>query len=132
MTRLTFLISVALLAGACRERVDDPDRNDFRKPVETVTVEKTTVVDDDFVTTRTTYETHSRERLSRIDAKIRELEARGEAAASKAAAELRVRRDQLSSRLQTVGQQAKAGWDQFEADMSRSFDELERDLDAAF
>jgi hypothetical protein len=130
MRNLLVVLTLAAAAGGCRERADvgvDDNRVEVRKTTET-----SETADEDFIHTRTTYETHTRDRLARIDARIRELAERGEVKAEAAAEELRVQRDKLAKQLERVGEQAKPAWDRFEAEVSRGIDELEHKLDAAF
>ena len=142
------LTTVVLGAGACRDTTDTTrPETKLNKPLEGVTepvprpmdhevpatsTEEPSTAEQEFVQTRKLYATRARERLERVDDKLAELRNRADARAKQAAAELRVRRDQLSRRLDTIGMQAKRGWDQFEVDLTRTFDELERDLDSAF
>ncbi len=130
MKTLIVVAMAAALAGGCRERSEPNDGIEVERPIESEPVEPGTT-DDDFVKSRETYEAEARERLARIDARIRELADRGEAKAEAAAEELRVYRDQLAEELDELGEQAKPAWERFEAKMSRGFDELERRLDQA-
>ena len=121
MTRLVLI--TALLAVGCRDRAD-PDRDHYSKTSETAR--------DDFDQTRKTYAVHVNERLQRLDERIHELAARGTEKAREAADQLRVERDRLAPKVDEIGHQAKAGWDQFESDVSQGFDNIEKKLDAAF
>lgn len=122
MTRLLIVLTSALLAtSACRDRADT-EHTRFGKATETA--------NDDFAHTRNTFDTHARERLSRIDARIRELEARGETKGRQMLPELRAKRDEAARELAEIGRETKAGWDRFESDLSRRLDEIERELDA--
>lgn len=123
MTRLILVLTSGLLATtACRDRTDNPDRSRFGKTAETA--------NDDFTQARNAFEAHARERLSRIDARIRELESRGEAKGREMIPELRAKRDEAARELDEIGRETKAGWDRFESDVSRRFDEIDRNLDA--
>jgi chromosome segregation ATPase len=73
----------------------------------------------------------AKQRLHNIDNRIRELEARTDAAAKDAAVRLRARRDELANRLSATGAQAEAGWENFKKDVDDSFDKLEKDIDDA-
>lgn len=128
MKTLLLIALSAALAGGCRERSEPNEGVEVERPIEPEPVESQPP-DDDFVKTRETYEAEARERLARIDARIRELADRGEAKAEAAAEELRVYRDQLAEELDELGEQAKPAWERFEAKVSRGFDELERRLD---
>lgn len=130
MRNLMLVLIMAAAATGCRERADvdvESDRVEVRK-----TTEASETADEDFEHSRTTYQVQARDRLARIDARIRELSVRGEAKAEAAAQELRVQRDRLAAELEKAGEQAKPHWDRFEASMRRGFDELESRLDAAF
>jgi hypothetical protein len=123
MTKLLIALTSALLATSCRARDDRDERHSYNKSSETAR--------DDFEHTRKTYEVHLNERLERLDQRIHELAARGTDEARKLGDELRAERDRLAPKLNEVGQQAKAGWDKFEAEVSRGFDNHERKLDDA-
>ena len=125
MKKLLVVLTLVTAAGACRDRADR-EGGEARKPVESETA------DEDFDHTRSTYEAQARERLAQIDARIRELGARGEVKARAAAEELRVQRDRLAKELDEAGQQAKPHWDRFESEVSRGLDDLDRRLNAAY
>jgi len=123
MKTALFALTIALLGvSGCRERATSMDDGDRPVPMGKY-------VDDDFVQTRTTFETTVRERLERLDTRIDQLESRTDAAGHDAAIKLRARRDELSSRLDDIGQQTETGWDRFQSEMSRSLDELEHEVD---
>ena len=123
MTKLLIILTTGLLATSCKTR-DERERPAYSKTSETAR--------DDFETTRTTYSAHVNERLQKLDARIHELAAKGTEKAREAADALRAERDRLAPKLDEIGQQAKAGWDKFESELSRGFDSLEQRLDAAF
>lgn len=127
MKALTVVLTMAALAAGCRDRGDTGEDVEVRKPTETS--EPAPAGDEDFEHTRKSYESHARDRLARIDARIRELAERGEAKSEAAAEELRERRDQLAEEVDRIGEQAKPTWDRFEERLSRGFDALERRLD---
>jgi len=149
MRKLAIALTTALLgAGACKETTDSTRPEDkMTKPIEGITEpvpkpmdhdvpstakEEPSTAEQEFVQTRDQYAARTRARLEKIDDKLAELRQSADVRAKQAAAELRTRRDQLARRLDTVGMQAKRGWDQFETDLSRTFGELERDIDSAF
>ena len=123
MTRLMVVLISMLLATACKDRSDRTDRTGYSKTSETA--------NDDFSHTRSTYSQHINERLARLDAKIHELAAKGTEKAKQAAEELRVERDRLAPKVDEIGKQAREGWDNFETELSRGFDNLEKKLDDA-
>jgi hypothetical protein len=122
----TILIGVtAALLGtaACRERpgiIDDDERVTAGKPIE---------VDDDFIQTKSTYRTTAEERLHRVKVRIDQLESRTDPAGHSAAVQLRARMDELGSRIKTIEDQSEAGWDRFESETTKAFDQLEQDVD---
>jgi hypothetical protein len=124
-------IAFALLGIAgCRENVTtETDRVGVGKPVESPQSVTGTEHDDDFIQTRSSFEKSTRERLDRLDARIDQLESRADSAGHNAAVQLRDMRDRIAQRLSEIGTQTEAGWDRFEADLSRSVDDLERDVD---
>ncbi len=74
----------------------------------------------------------SREKLAKIDARIGELEAKGDAKSKSAAADLRIRRNELSARLDRAGDRTNANWQELKADLDTGFDKLQADIDAKF
>jgi hypothetical protein len=129
MRKLMLVLILAAAATGCRERADMDAADRVVVPKAT---EATETADEDFEVSRTTYQVQARDRLARIDARLRELSARGEAKAEAAAQELRVQRDRLAAELDRAGDQAKPHWDRFETRMRRAFDDLENRIDAAF
>ncbi len=94
-----------------------------------VTAGKPIATDDDFIQTRTAYQTTTEERLHRIESRIDQLESRTDPAGHSAAVQLRARVDELGKRLKQIENQTESAWDRFEADTSKSLDQLEQDLD---
>lgn len=123
MTKLVVVFISLLLATACRDRSDRTDRTGYSKTSETA--------NDDFAHTRSTYSKSMNDRLERLDARIHELAAKGTEKAKQAADELRAERDRLAPKVNDIGKQARDGWDSFESELSRGFDNLERKLDDA-
>ena len=95
--------------------------------------ERSPLEDDDheYVSVRTSFENKSRERLSKLDARIQELEQSASESAHQTAAQLRKDRDELAMRLSTIREQAKPAWDDFQSSVEDSFQRLEQRLDAA-
>lgn len=119
MRCVPLLLSLSLLAplAGCRERPTnrDDDGVSVGKPVEH---------DDDFIQTRTSFETNARERLDRLSTRIEEL-------GSDANAHLRAERDALAKRLDGTDEQLEAGWDRFEAETRGALERLELEVDRA-
>jgi hypothetical protein len=139
---------LALLgSAACREKPSTYETGQLGvgKPVESSTTKGTmpppveparpgdidtpAAHDDDFIQTRSSFETTTRERLNRLDARIDQLESRTDSAGHNAAVRLRLMRDELLQRLKAAEDQTEAGWDRFEREVSDGVDELERDVD---
>ena len=99
-------------------------------PAET---ERSPLKDDDheYVRVRSNFETTSRERLAKLDARIQELEQSASESAHQTAQELRKDRDELAIRLDSIRQQAKPKWDEFQSSVEDSFQRLENRLDEA-
>lgn len=133
MKALTLVLTMAVLATGCRERGDAREDVEVRKPTdEPVTSRPGPTAgehDVDFERARKRYESHARDRLARIDARIRELAESGEAKSEAAAEELREDRDRVAEELEHVGDVARPAWDRFQDRVSRGFDAIERRLD---
>lgn len=123
LSLLVVLIGALLTAG-CRDRSERRDGDEYSKHAETA--------DEDFEHTKTTFSEHMNARLERLDARLRDLGARGSEKARQAAGELRAERDRLAPKVDEIGDHAKQGWDQFETEVSERFNALERRLDEAF
>jgi hypothetical protein len=87
--------------------------------------------DHEYVRVRSNFETTSRERLSKLDARIQELEQSASESAHQTAQELRKDRDELAMRLETIRQQTKPTWDEFQSGVEDSFQRLENRLNDA-
>lgn len=122
-TILVFAGAALIGTAACRERPSSMDNDDR------VTAGKPIADDDDFIQTRTAYQTTTEERLHRIESRIDRLESRTDPAGHSAAVQLRARVDELGDRVEQIQNQTESGWDRFEADTTRSLDQLEQDLD---
>lgn len=125
---------LALGGAACdndRDEVDDDDVVEVERTRDTTVTgdEKTGVA---VKVNRDEWRREYRTRLDKIDARLSELRARTDEKSKAAAEELRVKRDELSARLDRAGDEADSGWENFKADVSRGFDQLEDDLDARF
>ena len=74
----------------------------------------------------------NREKLASIDARINELEAKGTAKSKQAAADLKVRRNELSAKIDRAQERTSANWAEFKSDVDRTYEQLKADIDAAF
>jgi phage shock protein A len=79
---------------------------------------------------RARYQAAAKDRLQRIDTRIAELEARGDAKSHETAMKLKEHRNELSTKLDKIGETTDASWNQFKADADSQFETIERDLDA--
>jgi chromosome segregation ATPase len=80
---------------------------------------------------RERYNVAAKQRLTNLDAKISQLEMKTDAKLKADAAAFRARRDELASKLGSIGTQAQADWDHFRKDVDDAFDKLEKDVDGA-
>lgn len=124
-------IACSLLSmAACQERPTmETDNVGVGKTIERPETVTAPPQDDDFIQTRSSFEKSLQERLDRVDMRLEQLESRTDAAGHEAAVRLRTMRADIAERLSEVGRQTETGWDRFEADVSRTADELELDLD---
>jgi hypothetical protein len=133
MKHLITLLSATLLATtACREspsRVTGTDNTELRKPVEAPAGVTTREHDDDFIQTRSHFETTARHRLDSVRAKLREAGTKTNAAARDAELRLRAEAERLENRLDTVDDRAEEGWDRFRSEVSTGLDRLEHEVD---
>ena len=80
---------------------------------------------------RERYNVAASQRLTNLDAKIRQIELKTDTTAKDTAAKLRVRRDEIATRLGAAGTTVQADWDRYKKDVDDSFDKLEKDVDSA-
>ncbi|MBC7976437.1 MAG: hypothetical protein H7138_15810 [Myxococcales bacterium] len=80
---------------------------------------------------RERYNVAASQRLTNLDTKIRQIESGTTATAKDTAAKLRVRRDEIATRLGTSSTTVQADWDRYKKDVDDSFDKLEKDVDDA-
>lgn len=128
------LIAFGLVAGC--------DRDTDEKPV----VETRKTIEPDNTTTREVRvntprfdleqerENLSRsidERMRRLDARIDDLERKGDAKSKEMAATLRAKRDQARGKLSELGSRTEENWVAFKRDVSDTWDQLERDVEEA-
>jgi septal ring factor EnvC (AmiA/AmiB activator) len=138
------VLSVALLGsvGCKKDEADkvkaaeknvDEQRQDIREEQKDVDKQKQELTEAkiDLAQARTEYERVTRERLAKIDAKIAQLDAKGDEKSKKAAADLRVRRDQAAAKLNDIGNRTEANWGEFKTDVDRDLTQFEKDVDDA-
>jgi chromosome segregation ATPase len=138
------VLSIALIGSVgCRkdeaEKVKAAEKNvaeqreDIRDEQKDVDKQKQELAgaQHDLAQARAEYDRTARERLAKIDAKIAQLEAKGTEASRKAAADLRVRRDQAAAKLNDIGTRTESNWDSFKAEINRDLDQFEKDVDEA-
>lgn len=153
-TMLWGSLAAALLFGGCKKDPHENAREELRKSVEEVREQREEVREEqkdvmeeqkdvtkeqrelaeaqgNLAKARANYITTTRERLARIDAKINELEARGEMKSKDAAITLRARRDALAGKLDQAGSRVDAEWDEFKSDLDDTFSKIEKDVDGA-
>ena len=125
----TLLILLLATAG-CRDV--DHDLNSHG-PVSSKPVEHAPATDNDheYSRVRSSFEQSSRDRLSKLDARIHELEQSANASAHQTAAELRRDRDELAARIDQIRTQEKPNWDAFQSRVEDSFQQLEKRIDDA-
>ena len=80
---------------------------------------------------RIEFVTKAKERMDSIDQKLMELQSRTDQESQQQANQLRERRNQLATKLNTVGEQSEEGWSAFERDANREIDDLEKEVDQA-
>ena len=150
-TMLGILAGLVLATGACRRSDNDrrSDDNSMRNPVERIQPQPSQpgIAPDEteaptgadmggdekaFEDRRKTYSDRAHQRLDRIEARIAELEARGDEVSRDLAARLRARQDEARTKMSSVRERARDGWNEFEGDMTRTFDELEHEVEDAF
>jgi chromosome segregation ATPase len=82
----------------------------------------------EFAQARTEYENAAKKRLATVDERLRELAARPDPEARQATERLRVQRDQLAQRIETIGTRTAANWEDFRKDVDQGFERLDEDI----
>jgi hypothetical protein len=120
--------------GACDRNRDDKVVVETQKTIEgddgTVRQE-TEVKTIDLESERTSLSRSVEERTMRLDARIDELERRGDEKSKEIAAMLRAKRDQARAKLTELGTRTEENWQGFKRDVSDAWDQLERDVNEA-
>jgi chromosome segregation ATPase len=83
------------------------------------------------VQARIAYAAAVQERLAKLDASVATLATKSDAKSTDAAAGLRARRDQLSTKIGAMPNTADADWNQYTKDVDVTFDAIESDLHRA-
>ncbi|MBA3541768.1 MAG: hypothetical protein H0T79_19295 [Deltaproteobacteria bacterium] len=85
----------------------------------------------ELVAARTAYATTTKDRMTKFEARIAELDKKADAKSKETAAALHVRHATLKTKLDGLQTQASATWNNFTKDVDSSFDSLEKDLNDA-
>ena len=128
----TALIAVGAI-GACDRKSEDKTVIEVKKPVETTGTEPSTVRVEtiDLEAERSALSKSIEERTAKLDARIDELEKRGDEKSKDAAATLRAKRDQARAKLNELGTRTQENWQAFKRDVGDAWDQLERDVSEA-
>ncbi len=131
MSKLWFVLAAVLASGAACRDADRPPHEmvEVGKPVEGTPPPRDE--DHEFANVRSSYQNATRERLNQIDADIAALATSADRSTQETARRLRVQSAALGKKLDTIGYQAKTGWDEFQSGVSRELDQLEDELDKA-
>ena len=150
------ILSAALATTACNKKADSTDKAgtevkkaqedvvEQRKDLDKATADRDSKPKDlnkaegelaaakvDLAAARDKYSITVNERLAKLDIKIKELEARGDAKAKDAAVTLRARRATLGTKLESMKDRAAGDWDAFTKDVDSTFDGIEKDVNDA-
>lgn len=150
------LLSLSLATGACKKKQDDTDNaatqvkktaedvNDQAKDLRDTKADKDSTNKDineaqgdlqaakaDLSAAKQKYSVTFNDRMQKLDIKINELEQRTDAKSKQAAADLKARRDALSTKAGLIKDRTAADWDAFTKDVDDSFDKLESDVNDA-
>ena len=128
----TALLAVGAI-GACDRKSEDKTVIEVKKPVEVTGTEPSTVRVEtiDLEAERSALAKSIEERTAKLDARIDELEKRGDEKSKEAAATLRAKRDQARAKLNELGNRTQENWQAFKRDVGDAWDQLERDVSEA-
>jgi hypothetical protein len=126
MRRILFSTLIALGATAACDR----DRNE-NEPITTSKTVEPTRTEVDIDTERSDLRRWVDERMTRLDARIDELEKKTDDKSRETAATLRAKRDQARAKLNEMGDRTKDNWTSFKKDVQDWWDQLDRDADEA-
>jgi predicted nucleic acid-binding Zn-ribbon protein len=147
------IVAAGLAAGACKKKQDDTgaaatetkkamnDVDDQHKAFDKTTTDKgatekqlnkveadLAAANADLEAARDKYAITVKDRLAKLDIRIHELEQRADAKSKSGLDKLRVRRAELSAKLDTMKDRAAADWNSFTKDADNAFDKLEKDV----
>jgi predicted nucleic acid-binding Zn-ribbon protein len=147
------ILSAALATGACKKKQDDTGAaatevkktatnvDDQRKDFEETATNKGSTEKElnkaeadvaaakaDLAAARDKYSITVKDRLSKLDIRIHELENRTDAKSKDALDKLRTRRTELSTKIDAMNDRAAADWDAFTKDVDSTFDTIEKDV----
>jgi chromosome segregation ATPase len=144
------ILSTSLVFGmGCKKKEADTEsaaekvqeaKEDIKDETKDVVEERKDVMEEqkdvnaakqDLAQARAEFETAVNTRIAALDAKITELEKRGDEKSRQLAADFRTRRDQAKTKLATIGEKTSDTWDAFKADVSSGWDQLEKDVNDA-
>jgi len=135
MRTMLLATMVALVLGpACDRKRDDKPVVEVKKPVEQDEPSSGRDVKAppvDLGAERARLVSAIEERAARLDARIDELEKRGDVKSKETVAMLRAKRDQARAKLSELGSRTQENWQRFERDVADTWSQLERDLDEA-
>ena len=84
---------------------------------------------NDLADARDAWVRDNRDRLAKLDAKIDQLEAKGDAESKKQAARLRAERDSIKGDVDKAEDRANTNWEQFKSGVDKRWENLKADLD---
>jgi hypothetical protein len=123
------MLAAALATGACKKKQDDTGRaaNEVKKTVEEAPDDQK----PDFTATQDRYATTANERLAQIDLKLHVLQQRTDPKSQEAAAKLEIKRNELSTQVDSTKDRKPSDWDEFTRSLDRSLDSLAKGLNDA-
>ena len=154
-------LAAALLAGACQTSEPDRSEDRFGKPQEQTrpqarvphpsqqapaneqhrfpraptnaieTARSVKQAEAQLAAARADYKAEMSRQLERIDARIAELEAKGDETSRETAARLREHRDQFAARLERLDNEPPARWEHLKDETSDQMQQLQKEADEA-
>jgi hypothetical protein len=153
----TTILATALSTGACNKKKQDDTGaaasevkktqegvNDQAKDLDKTLGDKKATTNDlnkaegdlaaaktDLVAAKDKYMITVKDRMAKLDIRLKELSAKTDAKATAAATALQARRAEMATKVETVKDHASADWAVFTKDVDSSFDKLESDVNDA-